>query len=226
MHCTVQCNHKNWIRMAAKKNAGRKTAQSAGARRDRILDAALKVFVERGYEGTSMDGVADEAGVARRTVYNQFPEGKESLFRMVVTRVWTGFPIVDITTDADAMADPEVGLHRIGMAVAEFWAPPLAVGLLRMAIGEGPRFPDMIESFFKGGKAPALNAIVKYIRSFAKSGVLQVSDPELATHQFLGLINEPLLWHRVIGLSGTPKAADRKKTVESAVKLFINYYRR
>jgi hypothetical protein len=83
--------------MAATKNAGKKTAQSAGARRDRILDAALKVFVERGYEGTSMDGVADAAGVARRTVYNQFPEGKESLFRMVVTRVWTGFPIVDIT---------------------------------------------------------------------------------------------------------------------------------
>jgi hypothetical protein len=55
---------------------------------------------------------------------------------------------------------------------------------------------------------------------------LQISDPELATHQFLGLINEPLLWHRVIGLGGTPKAADRKKTVESAVKLFISYYRR
>ncbi len=66
---------------------------------------------------------AQEAGVVRRTLYNQFPEGKEALFHSVVEQVWSAFPVLDITTDADALADPEVGLRRIGQAVADFWAP-------------------------------------------------------------------------------------------------------
>lgn len=63
-------------------------------------------------------------------------------------RVWRAFPAMDIATDAAALADPEIGLRRIGEAIATFWAPPLAVAFLRMVIADSRRFPDLLKSFF------------------------------------------------------------------------------
>jgi AcrR family transcriptional regulator len=50
-----------------------------------VLDAALKQFLERGYDGTSMQAVADEAGVTKPVVYACFA-GKDELFRALLRR--------------------------------------------------------------------------------------------------------------------------------------------
>lgn len=49
------------------------------ATRDRLLQAAQELFVERGYDATTMDEIADRAEVSRATVFNYFPR-KEELF--------------------------------------------------------------------------------------------------------------------------------------------------
>jgi TetR/AcrR family transcriptional regulator of autoinduction and epiphytic fitness len=85
--------------------------------RDAILAAASRVFIEHGFEGASMDLVAKAAGVARRTLYNQFPDGKESMFGAVAERMWRAFPVMDIATDESALSDPVAGLRRIGHGV-------------------------------------------------------------------------------------------------------------
>jgi AcrR family transcriptional regulator len=54
-------------------------------RRPQVLDAALELFLERGYEGTSMDAVARAAGVTKPVVYACFA-GKDELFRALLRR--------------------------------------------------------------------------------------------------------------------------------------------
>ncbi len=54
-------------------------------RRPQVLDAALGLFLERGYEGTSMAAVAEAAGVTKPVVYACFP-GKDELFRALLRR--------------------------------------------------------------------------------------------------------------------------------------------
>jgi AcrR family transcriptional regulator len=54
-------------------------------RRPQVLDAALKQFLAHGYDGTSMQAVADEAGVTKPVVYACFP-GKDELFRALLRR--------------------------------------------------------------------------------------------------------------------------------------------
>jgi len=54
-------------------------------RRPQVLDAALELFLELGYEGTSMDAVARAAGVTKPVVYACFA-GKEELFRALLSR--------------------------------------------------------------------------------------------------------------------------------------------
>ncbi|MBN1121702.1 MAG: TetR/AcrR family transcriptional regulator [Anaerolineae bacterium] len=51
--------------------------------RTAILDAAMKLFLESGYNGTSMRQIANEAGIALGGIYNHFP-GKEDIFKVLV----------------------------------------------------------------------------------------------------------------------------------------------
>jgi AcrR family transcriptional regulator len=72
---------------AVKAEHHRKRAAHLGPerRRPEVLDAALDLFLEHGYDGTSMQAVADRAGVTKPVVYACFP-GKDELFRALLAR--------------------------------------------------------------------------------------------------------------------------------------------
>ena len=76
-----------------------------------VLDAALELFVERGYAGTSMEAIASAAGVTKPVVYECFA-GKETLFRVLLEREEQRLLIAleeALPTEAD-LADPEAAL--------------------------------------------------------------------------------------------------------------------
>ena len=207
----------------------KKVVAPAPARRvpptqEAVLDAAVASFLTRGYGGTSIDLVARDAGVARRTIYNQF-KNKEALFDAAVRQVWRDFPVLEITQDTAALSNPEHGLTLVGQAVADFWAPPEAVALLRMVIADGAVFPDLAPRFMAAGKEPAMKALVTYLETCARRGTLTFSDAVRVAKQFLGLINEPLLWLRVVGAEAkAPSAAERKRVVREAVSVLLSAY--
>lgn len=200
------------------------TALPAPSKRDAILAAASLVFISHGFEGASIELVAQKAGAARRTVYNQFPEGKKQLFHAVAARMWRSFPVMDIATDEEALGDPAAGLRRIGYGIAAFWQPPLAIAFLRMIIGEASRFPDLMHSFFEVGKTPAVTAVTNYIAELGRRGILSISDQHMAARHFLGLVDETVLWMRVMGDSKSLTEAETHEVVEQAVAIFIGHY--
>src|SRR5919108_5257563 len=65
--------------------SGRPPRELAGKVEERILDAAAEVFLERGFEGASIDEIADVARAGKPTIYARFP-GKEALFTAVMAR--------------------------------------------------------------------------------------------------------------------------------------------
>jgi AcrR family transcriptional regulator len=69
------------------RKSGRKRAEHLGPerRRPQVLDAALELFLEHGYEGTSMQAIAEQAGVTKPVVYACFAS-KDSLFRALLRR--------------------------------------------------------------------------------------------------------------------------------------------
>src|SRR5213082_2157049 len=57
-----------------------------GGSRDAIVEAAQRLFLQRGFGSVSMDELAEAAGVARRTLYNQYAS-KEEIFREMLLGV-------------------------------------------------------------------------------------------------------------------------------------------
>ena len=73
------------LKEARPRRGGRARAAQLGPERRRplILDAALEVYVERGYKGTSMQAVADAAGVTKPVIYECFPNKDELLLALL-----------------------------------------------------------------------------------------------------------------------------------------------
>ena len=66
--------------------AGRPSRDQAGEVEERILDAAQKVFLARGFDGASVDEIAEVAHAGKPTIYARFPH-KEAIFIAVIERM-------------------------------------------------------------------------------------------------------------------------------------------
>lgn len=198
-------------------------AASGMKAREKVLDAALAVLLEQGYEAASMQSVADLAQVSRRSLFNHF-QTKEAMFAAAIEEVWAKVPVSKILADATTLEHPDTALRLIGKEIANFWRPDTSVALVRLIIREGGRFPFLSRDYLEKGKLPILQKLASYMAQTSAKGLLKVTDPVLAAQQFAGLINEPLGWYRVLGQEETISLEFQEKVVEEAVSIFLARY--
>lgn len=184
------------------------------------MQAAQRLFLKRGVGAVSMDDLATEAGVARRTLYNQFPS-KEDILREMLRELSEGLRDA-LPPGIETQGEVEEVLRRIGTGVLTFQAPAEFVGLVRITVADAQQFP-WIATAFDAVLDPQLNRFARYLAHLTTLGVLACPDPLLAAHQFLGLLNEPVLWTRVVRRKQPPIKAD--VVVEEAVQMFLCRYR-
>ncbi len=83
-----------------------------------ILEAALHLFVERGFHGTSVPSVADKAGVAAGTIYHYFAS-KEALVNALFKR-WKSAIIALVLKDFPSEAPPREQFRKVWERMTEF----------------------------------------------------------------------------------------------------------
>ncbi|MEZ7847431.1 MAG: TetR/AcrR family transcriptional regulator [Polaromonas sp.] len=116
------------------------------ARPGELLDAALNLFVEKGFAATRMEEVAKRAGVSKGTVFLYFTS-KEELFKAVVRENISGrFEEwnAEFLTYEGSAADMlhhcmSTWWHRIGSTQAS--------GITKLMISEGGHFPDIVQFY-------------------------------------------------------------------------------
>lgn len=189
------------------------------ASRDAIVSAAERLFLEQGFDSVSMDQLAEGAGVARRTLYNQFV-GKEEIFREVLRRLSDQIGSV-LPPGIETQGEVETVLPLVAKAVLEFQASPQFIGLVRMAVADARQFP-WIANAFASVLDPHLERFARYLSYLTSLGILDCPHPLLAAHQFLGLLNEPILWQQVLGRDVAPVPSGT--VAEEAVQMFLLRY--
>jgi len=191
-----------------------------GTSRDAIVGAAERLFLKRGFDGVSMDDLAAEAGVARRTLYNQFAS-KEDILREMLLRLSRQIGSA-LPPGIETQGHVEDVLRLMAKAVMDFQAPLEFVGLVRMAVADARQFP-WIANEFASVLGPHLERFARYLSYLTSLGILDCPHPLLAAHQFLGLLNEPVLWQRILGRDVAP--ASPETVIEEAVGMFLLRYR-
>jgi len=160
-------------------------------KRKALLLAATEVFLDKGYDGTSMDDVAAKAAVSKPTVYKYFSD-KERLFAEIV-RATTGQIDDLVRLVVETMADKaglEPGLTVLARRFITALMQPQVLRLRRLVIANADRFPDVGRSWYEQGFERVLTTLATSFQSLADRKVLRMGDPLLAANHFVGL----LLW--------------------------------
>src|SRR5882724_10711396 len=127
--------------------------ESRSARKRRtIVEAAASVFLEKGYDCTTMDDVATLAAVSKPTVYKYFSD-KERLFAEVV-RATTDEVDGLVRIVADTLADTrdvEKGLAELARRFMASLMQPQVLRLRRLVIANADRFPDVGRIWYEQG---------------------------------------------------------------------------
>jgi len=179
----------------------------AATNRAAILDAAADLFLESGYDRTSLARVAESAGVSKATLFKQFPT-KAELFEATVLAAG-GTPGRDVDLPGD---DFRASLVTLGLAYVEVLNRPRMVGLMRAVIAESGRFPELRERTFDFGTLPVLAALRRYLRETG------VADVETAATQYLGMIASAVFWPRLVHGTWSITEAETRNAVEEAAR--------
>ncbi|WP_103944794.1 TetR/AcrR family transcriptional regulator [Thermomonospora echinospora] len=192
----------------------------AEQKREAILGAATRLFLDSGYAGTSLAKVAEAAGVSKATLFKQFPT-KAALFDAIVTTSWR---IGEEDGAQPPVGDPVAGLTVIGRRYVALLTRPDMADLFRIVIAEMPRFPELAEAQFNRGKMPYFESVRSYLEAERAAGTIVVDDLDLAATQFLGMISNYVFWPQMLLPHWAPDEASMDHVVDEAVLMMRARY--
>jgi TetR/AcrR family transcriptional repressor of mexJK operon len=187
-----------------------KSLQNVHQKQSTIVQAALDLFLMQGYAETSMDAVANEAGVTKQTVYRYY-SSKEELFTAVMEKIRADEPPPYTFGDADL----DTELNNFGRDLLAFHLTPAALGVYKMMLSEGGR-ESLLKPFMKAGP----NRVMKPLMEFLQKRFPQREDVAFYAQMLAALVLVPRNQLIMQG-KGRVTRAEQELHVNKVVRLLL-----
>ncbi|MBB4196390.1 TetR family transcriptional regulator [Rhodoblastus sphagnicola] len=188
-----------------------------------ILETARELFLQRGFDAASMDTIAREAGVSKATLYVHFASKDDLLIKMVDDACGKLGPQA-LWRPHDGPIDLEPALRQIARSYTAFFLDNRGLGLHRLIMMNGGRFPRIAETFMRAGPGRCEDEMAVFLETAVARGLLRIPDIRLAAVQFLSLVQGRLQLRWELSL-GPPAAAEYEALIEGGVRVFLAAYR-
>jgi TetR/AcrR family transcriptional regulator, mexJK operon transcriptional repressor len=166
----------------ARRRPGRPTLSN-----EELLDKALDLFLEQGFERTSIDAITASAGMAKRTVYARYGD-KETLFKAALKRAIEEWIVpVDRLREAET-ADFGETLAAIGDILVANLLTPAGLRLLRLTNAVSGQMPEIGAFNVKLGTEPTLAYLADLFRRYLGEEAMAGQRAHLAASAFLNLV--------------------------------------
>jgi len=152
-----------------------------------IRDAAMRVIARKGMAAATMQEIADEAGVAKGTIYLYFRD-KESLFQELVRTMLS--PVVGAL---EAARTADLPARAVAEAIVDLFVREIfstrRKDVIRLIIAEGPRFPKLAEFYYH----EVIERVTAAMRALMTRAVARGELPNDALARFPQLLIAPAL---------------------------------
>lgn len=181
----------------------------------RILKAAQTLFLRDGFADTSMDAIAAEIGISKRTLYSRH-SGKAALFEAVAIDIVKA-GVSKIVFDDLPERTLRERLLALSLSILSVATDPAIIALERVITGELRHFPQLADLIYHFGQSPLVEEISILLREYEASK----ADPALDAEIFLAVAIAPHLRRAVLqrakpGLEGVDRAL-----LERTIDIFV-----
>jgi TetR/AcrR family transcriptional regulator, mexJK operon transcriptional repressor len=191
-------------------------------KRAAILDAAKHLFIKQGFEGTSMDAIANKAAVSKLTVYSHYRD-KETLFAAAVSAKCEEQMPPEIF-NADLKGPIRSQLLTIARAFFGLIMAEDAIAIHRTIVANAQSTPKLARLFWEAGPMRLHDAFAEFLRDEVGGGKLEIADIDRATSQFFCLLKGDCHARQEFGLSEPMSKSDIDQHLNATVDLFLRAY--
>lgn len=188
-------------------------AERSITRKRELLDAASRVFAEKGFHGATTAEIAREAGVAEGTIFRYFKTKKGILISLVGTVAVDS--LVSVLIKSEGKSDAEVMEAFLEQNIT-FFRKNLDV--IRLLLYEAQFHDDVRTRFVDEVAMKIIGIIETYIRKRIANGEFRSEiDPQVAARAFLGMFASLATWKHVFKMQ-----IDETSSLKTVVDLFLN----
>ena len=188
-----------------------------GALGQRIVDAAYELFVELGFQATTLDKVAQRARISKLSIYRHF-ENKEALFSAAMAARCHQFAPLALVEGVDGSAEDQ--LMAVGSSLLRTLLSPDVRSVEAMIMADKTNQKSLSKLHYEAGPAHVIGQIEALLRQLHAKKLLNVPDPLRSARLFAALFKGSDLL--MIARFDQARAEDEIESYcRSAVAMFI-----
>ena len=207
---------------ATNSRIGRPTPEESVRRHEELLERAMEVFIDRGFEKTTVLDIASTVGMSKGTIYSHYA-GKDELFLAAFRRTIERFTLPIETYQAVEVDDLETTLKAVARLRIDNVSTPTGIKFQRILYAESIRFPGLYTEYFEVGSGPCVAFLSDLFIRRTKQGELNVDNPENAAVSFIILVVGGLT--RFITTGGRPGKDEIEKRINYTIRLLLDCMR-
>lgn len=173
---------------------GPKFRRRAAARPDEVLDAALDLFIERGFAATKVEDIGKRAGISKGAVYLYFPS-KDAIIEALIQRAVQPVRSEALAGFASFEGDPRIIISMVLRRLSQELSNPRMMAIPRLILREVINFPGLGELYRREVLDQVMPVLTSLIARGIASGYLRPVDPELTIRSLMG----PIMIHIMLG---------------------------
>ncbi len=187
-------------------------------RRAAIVEAAIRLFAERGFRGTTTRALADAVGVTEPVLYEHFKSKRELYTAIVETKAREGMARASAMLQPFVQARDDRGLF-LALAEIIFGCQCEDPAYSRLQLSVALDDPELGKAFYEHMRA-GREKLAEYIARRIEEGAFRRVDPRLAARAFVGMVNHHAT---VLMLYGDDFVnLSKQQVIEGMVDLFLN----
>lgn len=187
-----------------------------------IVARAKPIFLEKGYEATSMAEIAAAVGGSKATLYAYFSSKDELFEAFVICEVERRAAM--ITALPLNASNPAGALGEVGRGLLKVLFDETVDALERIVLHEVLQFPALGKVFYETGPEAAKARIATYLKEATAAGRLAVDDPDMAAEHFILLCQAKLVQPFRFRVRKAPRKSEIDEVVDAATAMFMKAY--